>query len=414
MKDKKYVTVVAFNPNETADLSDQFIPDADKAYVREKSALFEMEQEFTADGLYRIHLKPTPTQTIIDGLTISEQQEKLLIHAIAAATTKDGKDLAKQSAMLSTLKEGQIQELLDNLEPVNPADRQGLMAIQQIVKQRLQLVTGMGFGDNYFDYDSDAFYSSGYTPFQGADSQSAFSFFNGAGWGQIIYGNSRHKAVDGSNGFTGTMSGFVVGADTELTNTLRLGAAGSWTRNKLSGDNNASVTVNNYMATFYGHWYSDGWYSDGIFSLGKGKSKSSQIVLNDSSITGQYTSNTLGVRLITGHKFGVGSIDFSPQFELHYGHMTFDAYEETGNTGHEKAIHIQDYKVMELGMGFRLSLPTEAGYSLRPELSMDGLLRHAKYRDTNTSLLFSRGRYLYDNRPRQRSTKTPDRLSSGC
>ncbi|MDD7805049.1 MAG: autotransporter outer membrane beta-barrel domain-containing protein [Endozoicomonas sp. (ex Botrylloides leachii)] len=369
MVEKKYVTVIDYNPALTGNLSNDFSATTNKDFIREDSILFNVSQEFTDDGHYKIHIKPKAINDIVDDLDATEQEEELLTNAILAATSKDSKNLDKQAAMLDSLTEDNVQTLVDGLEPVNPTDRQGLTAVQQIVHQRLQLVTGLGFGDNYFDYDGDAFYEDIYNSHHGISS--GFSFMNGAGWGQFIYGNSRHDKIEGSNGFTGTMSGFILGADTELTNTFRLGVAGSWTRNKIKGDNYSASTVNNYMATFYNHWYSDGWYTDAIFSAGKGKSDTSQLLLSK-QVTGSYNSNTFGMRLITGRKFGYGAIDISPQIELHYGHMTFDAYEEKGNTGFEKKIDIKDYQIMEFGFGFRLALPTEYGYSIRPEISMMG------------------------------------------
>lgn len=382
MIEKKYVTVLEYNAAVTASLSDSFSPTASEEFIREDSVLFDLTQEFSDNGRYIIHIHPKSTKDIIENVEVTDQEKELLTNAILAATVENSDNPDKQSVMLDSLREGTIQELVDDMEPVNPANLEGLNAIQQIVHQRLQLVTGLGFGDNYFDYDGDAFYEDIYDAHYGRTSNSGFSFLGGAGWGQLIYGNSSYDGVEGGSGFSGNMSGFILGADTELTNTFRIGAAGSWTHNKLAGENSSSVTINSYMATFYSHWYTDGWYTDAILSAGRGQSNASQILL-DKPIVGQYNSTTMGFRLVTGHKFSLGAVDISPQTEFHYGNMSFDAYEEEGNTGFEKRININDYQIMELGFGFRLSLPTEKGYNIRPEISMMG---YYDFKNTGTEI----------------------------
>ena len=195
--------------------------------------------------------------------------------------------------------------------------------------------------------------------------------WRGAGWGQFVAGSSRHKEVDGRSSFDGNMKGFVIGADFDLTNTFRVGGAGSWTTGSVKAENNASADMHNFMATLYGHWYLNGWYIDSIFSAGKGKTDTGKLILGN-PVSASYKSTTYGARIIVGHAFGMGDWDVIPQAELHYGRMAFDTYEEKGNSGFERKITIKDYDVLEFGLGFSIGRAPEYGYRFRPTFDLTG------------------------------------------
>ena len=369
--DKKMITLIDYNNGLKEELTNSFSSSSSSnaEYISYSNLLFDVAHEFTDAGKLMVNIIPNSLEEIVNGVDGTDEQKILLLNAIKAAITKNSGDIEKQNLLLSRLTEGQAQELIDDFGYINPNDMQGLQAVQQTVMHRLQLITGIGFGDSYFDYDDYDYENYDYN--NSSSNGSNFTFLSGSGWGQFIIGNGKHKNIQGGNDFKSKMTGFIVGADTNITNTIRIGGAGSWTKSILSGAGLSKSTTNNFMASLYGHWYVDGWYSDAIISIGRSSSDTAKKILGY-DIMGSYKGNTLGARLITGRKFGMWLFDISPQSELNYGYMKFDAYEEKGNSGFEQKVKIADYNVMEFGLGFRLSLPVEDGYRIRPEFILMG------------------------------------------
>ncbi|WP_330926201.1 autotransporter outer membrane beta-barrel domain-containing protein [Candidatus Sororendozoicomonas aggregata] len=363
MKNEK-VTLVSASTIVEGDDNVTLLRDSEPGYVNDGYLLYDIAPEITASGELVARIIPRKSDELIANEPLSLEQETLVSEAVDAAIALDGEiDLEKQRLILQALTVKGLKDVANKISDIKPASFVGLRAIHNIIADnRLGVTMGGSFGDGY-DYSSADYSHVG--------RGTAFSFMEGSGWGQLVAGSSRHKEVDGRSSFDGNMTGFVVGADFDLTHTFRVGGAGSWTKNSVKAENDASADMHNFMATLYGHWYLNGWYVDSIFSAGKGKTDTGKFILGN-PVSASYKSTTYGARLIAGHAFGAGNWDVIPQAELHYGRMEFDVYEEKGNSGFERKINIKDYDVLEFGLGFSIGRAPEHGYRFRPTVDVVG------------------------------------------
>ncbi len=355
-------------------LEERVTASADGAFKPRDSLLFEVAPDYSTDGKIAVTVTPNPIESRIEGLGLSEAEKTLIREAIKASVSPSANDQDKQNGLLDlvTHPDTDIRELASDLvrqHDTTTMTTNSMVHVHKVLGNRLRIAgtSGLGFGDDdgfygYESYEEDD-YKGSYGP--------GFAFLGGAAWVQYIYNTSKHEKVEHDFGFDSTMSGFVFGLDTDLTDNFRMGGAGSWTRSSVKGEHDSSATINNFMASFYGHWNKAGWFADTMISIGRGKSDTGKVVLNQ-QVNAHYESQFRGLKLVIGHEFTNGAWDFAPQAELHIGSISFDTFREKGSSGGEQEIKIRDYRTLELGGGFRVNLGEGLGYGIRPALSVMG------------------------------------------
>ncbi len=361
----------------------------DGAFKPKLSLLFDVTPDYSETGKVKVKVAPKNIEDIVSGLDLHPELKILYLAFVAASKEVVARDQTKQADAIKTLEqviadaadpeadtELIITEAIKEFAPTLFRDHdttsmtvQTIENLHDIVSTRIILITGVASGDDFYGYEGyedygDGYYNSEYGP--------GFSFMDGAVWGQLIYNNSKHDKVEHDSGFKGKTSGFVLGTDIDLTDNYRIGGAGSWSRSSITGDDDSSAVVNNYMASLYSHWQKDGWYTDTIVTIGRGKSDTGKLVLGE-TVNASYESQFRGLNIIAGHTFSNGVWDISPQGELQIGKISYDVFEEVGTTGTEQRIKIEDYETAKLGFGFRLNLAPEQGYAIRPSYSLMGL-----------------------------------------
>jgi len=205
----------------------------------------------------------------------------------------------------------------------------------------------------------------------------------------------RTNNVDGYNANGG---GIAAGADTLLSDALRVGAAFSYANTTLDaqgsnlGNNNH---INSYQGMLYASWLADGWYLTGIAGIGQHQFDSRRLVNVGGVIDNpkanydawQYFGKVeLGLPIAVNSQFSV-----VPVASLALSYLDQDAYTETSTGGAALSVQSNDSTSFRSGLGAKAFYNFTAG-DIKTVLEGRALWLH-EFGDTNqdTTASFASG-----------------------
>ncbi|WP_236631613.1 hypothetical protein [Endozoicomonas numazuensis] len=314
----------------------------------------------------------------------SEDINGVMGQALLAALDPNA-DPVKSQQILTTL--NQEEDVVGDIEDDVRADTTGYahiapreiaLATQNIVFDRIDSLRagGLNFGDDGYGFglygnsyddeeeareeeddqqayepDEDAVSTSRYRQIRQMD----YTLINGGTfWGQAMYLEGNHDKKNGSDGFNNRAGGIVLGVDSVVLDSFRMGVAATYGFGVVNTEGDRSTESHNFLGTVYGSWERGRYFVDTLLTLGTAQNETDKTVQNQ-KITGEYTSKQWNLKTVAGVRFAVSDTwEFTPVVEFNYGQVRFDAYEEKGNVGTEQKIEIQDYSALEMGLGFTL------------------------------------------------------------
>ncbi|MGI9283383.1 MAG: hypothetical protein ACR2PX_27645 [Endozoicomonas sp.] len=314
----------------------------------------------------------------------SEDVNGVMGQALLAALDPNA-DPVKSQQILTTL--NQDEDVVGDIEDDVRADTTGYayiapremaLATQNIVFDRIDSLRtgGLNFGDDGYGFglygnsyddgdeardeedeqqeyepDSDPVSTSRYRQVRQMD----YTLINGGTfWGQMMYLEGNHDEKNGSDGFNNRAGGIVLGIDSVVLDSFRLGIAATYGFGVVNTEGDRSTESHNFLGTVYGSWERGSYFVDILLTLGTAQNDTDKKVENQ-TVTGDYTSKQWNLKTVAGYRFPVGdSWEFTPIVEFNYGQVRFDAYDEKGTVGTEQKIEIQDYSALEMGLGFTL------------------------------------------------------------
>jgi len=164
--------------------------------------------------------------------------------------------------------------------------------------------------------------------------------------------------ISGVDGYKANGGGIAAGADTLLSDALRVGAAFSYANTTLDaqgsniGNNNR---INSYQGMLYASWLADGWYLNGIAGVGQHQFDSRRLVNIGGVIDNpkanydawQYFGKVeLGLPIALNSQFSV-----VPVASLAFSYLDQDAYTETSTNGAALSVQSNDSTSFRSGLG---------------------------------------------------------------
>ena len=233
------------------------------------------------------------------------------------------------------------------LAPVVPQrnDKANNRVVQKPVASNEQHQTGIGAGDISDPFDQ----------FEDADDYYAFleEFKNITGWINPRYDKGNHDKTDLAMGFSTETAGFSVGATSELNFKTRIGAAFTYDKTKVKGDDKEEVQLSTMMGSFYTRWSDRKFFFDSEFAVGSAHTDRDR-KMDGMTYSGKFDTRMISANITTGKHFRHRGWNIDPGIALNYSLISFDDHVETSNTNQKNKVMLKDFEVMEVGLGITI------------------------------------------------------------
>ncbi len=188
-------------------------------------------------------------------------------------------------------------------------------------------------------------------------------------WGEA-FGTSVDQAERESvAGYQANIAGFALGADTVVTNDLRIGAAFAYGNADAEGLAN-ETQIDSYQGSLYGTYDMGKVYYEGIASFAQNSYDSSRTLFDNSIANADFDGQQYSVKAAAGYKADVqGGLKVTPFVSAQYSFITTDDYTETGSSAN---LHVNsdDINIFKTGLGANLAYPiVDGGLTYTPRLS---------------------------------------------
>jgi outer membrane autotransporter protein len=194
-------------------------------------------------------------------------------------------------------------------------------------------------------------------------------------WMQAFGSTGDQNDRQGIAGFDADTLGLSFGADTLVSDNLRVGAAFSYANSDVDTKGLANkLDIDNYQGTIYGSYDLGMHYLDASFSYGK-NTYDSRRVITVGTVNRIALADFNADQVILQGQYGreythADDIYISPYVGLFYANLDIDGYSETGAGTLNLNVDGQSYETLEsvLGVSARKEMESRDGTSIMPEL----------------------------------------------
>lgn len=332
------LTATTFNVTDNSYLYDF------KARVNERSIDLLMAKGSTPDGGETSVSKAVKDMNNAPGTGAA----KVLDSIFADTPTGDMTDVRNAFASLPT--EAEVSDAVSQTLPTLTGGSTGaimntMSTTSQIVQARVEQNTGLSSGDEGF-------------------------VTNGGAWLKPFGTWSNQNTDKGVTGFKADTYGLIVGADTIMSDDLRLGLAVSYANTDVkSTDHRNKLDVNSYQATLYGS-YTLTDVTELSFQLNGGFNKNdSKRTINFGGLNreakGSYDSYSFQIGTGIGHVVTLGEgLTIAPAARIDYSYISNDSYTETGAGALNLHVKSQSSKQLVPMVSAKLTKDVSDGFSV--------------------------------------------------
>ncbi len=192
-------------------------------------------------------------------------------------------------------------------------------------------------------------------------------------WGQVFV-RSADRDGEGSltlTGYDATAYGFVLGADTLLSDTTRAGVAFSYSDLDIdeTGGARENTSVEGYAVSAYFAYEQGTAFVNGALSYSFNDAEAQRNGLLGDPVSGEFDVNQFAATLKAGHTRQLSSWEVTPFASLEYATLSQEDYSERG--GLNLDVDAGGIDLFEAGVGVKLALPSDkSGFQLQPEVSV--------------------------------------------
>lgn len=149
-------------------------------------------------------------------------------------------------------------------------------------------------------------------------------------WGSTYYGHAKlDDRADDAYGFDADSKGITVGADKQITPSIKLGLGLQYDKSDIDAFR-ADVDVETIAAFGYGEYRLNNWYVSGVAAYGRSDYDEKKYVGN-STVKANYTADLYAVQGLTGYDFITRYAEVSPNVGLRYNYIKSHGYEDSVN-----------------------------------------------------------------------------------
>ncbi len=196
---------------------------------------------------------------------------------------------------------------------------------------------------------------------------------NGA-WSKVFGGTAEQKNLKGFSGYDLASYGVALGADNKVSDTVRLGLAGSYARSDIDGKGSAKAKtdINAYQLALYGAYEPGRYYIEGQLAYAFNQIDTKRTINFgglDRRAKGDYDAHQFSASLGAGLPMTSGAYTFTPKAGLFYSYMNADSYTETGAGGLNMTVDPGNSSILEGSLGGSIAYDKKTAKGLlRPEV----------------------------------------------
>jgi outer membrane autotransporter protein len=194
------------------------------------------------------------------------------------------------------------------------------------------------------------------------------------GWGKVFGNIANQDDRDGVAGYDSHTYGLAVGMDNKVTDTVRLGAALSYARTNVDGNDsgNSDTDIDSYQVAVYGSYEPGVYYVEGQLAYAFNSVDTSRDItfggLNRTA-KGSYDADQYSATLGAGVPMKHDAFTITPKAGLFYAYTSSDSYTETGAGGMNLVVNPDDTSMLEGSIGVNVAYDHKvSGGMLRPEV----------------------------------------------
>lgn len=191
-----------------------------------------------------------------------------------------------------------------------------------------------------------------------------------AAWGKPFYGSARQGMVDNVSGYRAHYGGLVLGADRQILDNWRAGAAVSYSRTSVKGQDNvkgSSSDVDAWGGIVYATYSGDPWFVNLSTSLTRQSYDSQRVVAFDGfndSASAHFNGQQVALKSEFGYPLALGAnTTLTPLASLSYSYLHQGSYQENSDNGSALDVDSAHSQSVESSLGGKLahSWSTSAG-----------------------------------------------------
>lgn len=200
-------------------------------------------------------------------------------------------------------------------------------------------------------------------------------------WGQVFGGGASQGLRDNISGYHANYRGLLIGGDSLVSDTLRIGALVNAAKTSLASDGDnigSSVNINNYGVTAYASYSGSPWYVNAQVGFAH-QQYSTTRVINYTGFSGVANGSFNGRQYMTSVQAGyplaldawLSDATLTPIAGLSYSTLRQDGYAETGGNGAALKVDASSVNSLksELGAKLERGFETSSG-KLMPSLQL--------------------------------------------
>lgn len=191
-----------------------------------------------------------------------------------------------------------------------------------------------------------------------------------AAWGKPFYGSARQGMVDNVSGYRAHYGGLVLGTDRQILDSWRAGAALSYSRTSVKGQDNvkgSSSDVDAWGGILYATYSGEPWFVNLSTSLTRQSYDSQRQVAFDGfndNASAHFTGQQVALKSEVGYPLALGaSTILTPLASLSYSYLHQGSYQENSDNGSALDVDSAHSQSVESSLGGKLahSWSTPAG-----------------------------------------------------
>ncbi|GEM_PF-1962171 len=195
-------------------------------------------------------------------------------------------------------------------------------------------------------------------------------------WGQTFYTNAAQGEVSGVDGFIANTAGLAIGADTQATDSTRVGASFAYASTNVNDRGTRAGSgqdVDSYIGSLYATYDGNPWYIDGAVVGGVHQYDSTRYV-NIGNVRetarGSFSAEQVGFKLLGGYPIDFQRFTLTPIASLAYNQLNQDSYKEHGAPGADLRVESQTLNSLRSGLGAKIAttVATPNGWLMQPDL----------------------------------------------
>ncbi len=197
------------------------------------------------------------------------------------------------------------------------------------------------------------------------------------GWFNLLYDSGNRHEVSGVKGFSVKSAGLVIGADAEMDKKTRVGAAFTFDRATVNGDDSQKTKIKGMLGSFYTRWDNRLLFLNTMMTLGKADSEIDRM-MGSTKYTGKYKAGIWSVNITAGKHTRYQGWNIDPMALFNYSSIDFKDYVEKTEAGDMTKKEPSSFEAMEFGLGIKVNRSYWGNTLVRrgtykPEFSLVGL-----------------------------------------